>query len=125
MDDVQDLEQGLHALSEEMTAPGSQECLSCYLAQMLARYGCVGHRFTRRWARSRRRGTEGGLVRWAADSGGLCCDCEVTMNSLSRPSAGRRGGVLCDGAAARLAASDEAVRDAPLPLCTGVPGGLG
>ena len=120
--DVQSIELELQELSEAVTAPAAGECLSCYLERMLGHFGCAGHRFTRRWARSRSRGTEDGLVRWAAARGGCCCDCEVVMNSLSRESARRRGGVLCGAALARLLAYDEQVRDRPVERCTGVSG---
>lgn len=119
MDGVQMIELELQELSEGLTAPGRQECLWCYLHRMLGEFGCAGHRFTRRWADSRRRGTPDGLVRWAAAGGGCCCDCEVIMNSLSKPGAQRRGGALCAAAVAMLA-QDE---DGPLPACSGVPGG--
>ena len=116
--DVQDLEGALQALAEELTAPAAGECLAHYLGRMLGEHGCAGHRFTRRWAQGRTRGTPDGLVRWAAASGGLCCDCEVVMNSLSRPGARRRAGALCDAALASLEADDEA----PPAACSGVPG---
>ena len=123
--DVDLLERELATLSEKITAPLPQECLQCYLIRMLRDHGCTGHRFTRRWAASRPRGTEDGLVRWASDRGGCCCDCEVVMNSLRSPkSASRRGGVLCAAAYAyRLAELDWRDGDvepaAPL-TCSGV-----
>ena len=117
--DVHDLERELQELARALTAPAPGECLAHYLGRMLSAHGCRGHRFTRLWARSRARGTPDGLVRWAAASGGCCCDCEVVVNSLSRPSARRRGGALCEAAVARLTADD----DAPELACTGVAGG--
>ena len=117
--DVQDLETELQARAQELTAPGSGECLAHYLGRMLDDHGCAGHRFTRRWAAGRTRGTPDGLVRWASARGGLCCDCEVVMNSLSRPSARSRAGMLCDAAVAQLSRGD----DEPVAACSGVPGG--
>jgi len=122
MVDVQVIEAELQELSEEVTAPRPRECLACYLDRMLRQFGCAGHRFTRRWARGRARGTEDGLVRWAVASGGCCCDCEVAINSLSRLSARRRGGALCADALARLVSSEDEVRDRPLDSCSGVSG---
>lgn len=114
--DVQVIERELQQLADELIAPGRHECLSCYLERVLRVFGCAGHRFTRRWATGRVRGTPDGLVRWAARRGGLCCDCEVLMNSLRGSTAARRGGVLC--AAARRHLDDEA----PF-TCSGVDGG--
>lgn len=120
MDPVQTLEYELAALSEELTAPTAGECLACYLERMLGQHGCTNdHRFTRRWAQSRRRGTPDGLVRWAQGRGGCCCDCEVVYNSLSGSGARRRGGTLCDAALARLAAQED---DPAAVGCSGVPG---
>lgn len=118
-DPVQTLERELAALSEELTAPEAGECLACYLERMLTQHGCThDHRFTRRWAHSRRRGSPDGLVRWAQSRGGLCCDCEVVFNSLSRASARRRAGVLCDAALAWLTSE----QTGPAPACSHVPG---
>ncbi len=118
MDPAQTAELELRRLSELLTAPGRRECLACYLGRMLPEFGCRGHRFTRRWARSRARGTEDGLVRWAASRGGCCCDCEVVLNSLAGPGARRRGGVLCAAAVRRR--EDDAAGPRG---CSGVPGG--
>lgn len=119
--DVAMLESALADLSERWTAPLSGECLDCYLRRMLDAYGCAGHRFTRRWARGRPRGTEDGLVRWAADRGGCCCDCEVVLNSLRRRRAPvRRGGVLCALAVARQEAEEADVEVLLPPGCSGV-----
>ena len=120
--DVQTIEADLQELSEQVTAPGARECLACYLDRMLGQFGCAGHRFTRRWARGRARGTEGGLVRWAVASGGCCCDCEVAVNSLSRLSARRCGGALCAAAVARLLSPEDEVRGRPPERCSGVSG---
>lgn len=125
MRDVQilELEAELQSLSEELTAPARRECLSCYLVRMLTAVSCnSSHRFTRRWARSRRRGTEDGLERWAAASGGCCCDCEVIINSLHSASAGRRGGVECTVASAWRDACAAGTTEAGPPPCAGVPG---
>lgn len=113
--DVQVIEQELQELADGLIAPGRRECLSCYLERVLREFGCAGHRFTRRWAQGRSRGTPDGLVRWAASRGGLCCDCEVLMNSLRGSGAARRGGVLC--AAARQHLDDGSA------ACSGVDGG--
>ncbi len=119
--DVDVLERELAALSEQLTAPFPRECLCCYLNRMLDAYGCAQHRSTRRWARSRPRGSEDGLVRWASERGGCCCDGEVVVNSLRRPrSASRRGGVLCADAVARLEAGDGSDADTEPPACSGV-----
>ena len=120
--DVQQIEEELQELSEEVTRPRPRECLACYLDRMLTTFGCAKHRFTRRWARGRARGTEAGLVRWAATLGGLCCDCEVVFNTLSRSSARRRGGVLCAASLARLDAPEGHVPPGPV-VCSGVDGG--
>lgn len=120
--DVLALERQLAALSEQLTAPAPGECLDHYLDRSLGQFGCTGHRFTRRWARSRRRGTEDGLVRWATARGGCCCDCEVVQNALWRGDARRRGGVLCAGALGwrrRVRAGEES---AAWPTCSGVAG---
>lgn len=123
--DVYETEIELVELSEQLTAPLPRECLDCFLSRMLAAYGCAGHRFTRRWARSRLRGSEGGLVRWAAQRGGCCCDCEVVMNSLRTAAAARRGGVLCAAAIARRQVDAEewvdTDGDTPPAGCSGVP----
>jgi hypothetical protein len=120
---AQILELELQVLSEKLTAPAPRECLSCYLERMLTQFGCARHRFTRRWAQARTRGTPDGLVRWASNLGGCCCDCEVVMNVLWKPSARRRGGVLCQAAVERCLSGDEEVQDAPVPACSGVGGG--
>lgn len=116
--DVQTLEHELQLLAEALVAPRPGECLWCYLHRMLDEHGCAGHRFTRRWARGRRRGTEDGLVRWASDRGGCCCDCEVVMNALVRGDAVRRGGALCAAAGRDRYREDLPAQDA---CCTGVP----
>lgn len=118
-DPVQSLERELVALAEELTAPDTGECLACYLERMLGQHGCThDHRFTRRWTQARRRGSPEGLVRWAQSRGGLCCDCEVVVNSLSRATARRRAGVLCDAALSWLTSE----QDERAPACSGVPG---
>ncbi len=117
MDPAQTLELELQQLSEQLTAPGRTECLSCYLGRVLPEFGCARHRFTRRWAQGRARGTPDGLVRWASGLGGCCCDCEVVLNVLGRPAARRRGGLLCVASVARLGAPDEPA--GPVP-CGGV-----
>jgi hypothetical protein len=109
------VELALQELSEQLTAPRPAECLSCYLTRMLAEFGCAGHRFTRRWARGRPRGTPDGLVRWAGRLGGCCCDCEVVLNVLGRRAARQRAGVLCAAAATAPDATGRA--------CSGVEGG--
>ena len=114
--DVQVIEQELQEVADELIAPGRRECLFCYLERVLREFGCVGHRFTRRWAQGRRRGTPDGLVRWAERRGGLCCDCEVLINSLRGRSAAQRGGVLC-------AAALQHLDDASLFACSGGGGG--
>ena len=114
--DVRVIEQELQQLADELIAPGRRECLSCYLERALRAFGCAGHRFTRRWAVGRVRGTPDGLVRWAARRGGLCCDCEVLINSLHGSGAARRAGVLC-------AAALQHLDDAPPFACSGVDGG--
>ena len=83
---------------------------------MLPEFGCAGHRFTRRWARDRPRGAPDGLVRWASRLGGCCCDCEVVLNVLWKPSARTRGGVLCAAALERQALRGE---DATAGPCSG------
>jgi hypothetical protein len=121
VDTSRTIELALQELSQELTAPHPGECLSCYLHRMLGEFGCAQHRFTRRWAQGRARGTPDGLVRWASALGGCCCDCEVVMNVLGKRSARRRGGVLCAATREQLDAVDEQVRDGPVPPCSGVP----
>ena len=43
-----ELEQHLSDLSTALTAPGSAECVLCYVERVLAAFGCDG---TLRWAR--------------------------------------------------------------------------
>ena len=77
----------LRAVSERLTAVRPGECLACYLGRMLAEFGCTGdHRFTTRWRAAQRRPMPA-LLRWLAERGGCCCDCEVVLNVFS---AGRR-----------------------------------
>jgi hypothetical protein len=90
---ITDAEQVLQQVSAELTDPLPDECLLHYLIRMLDQFGCCGHRFTERWARGRRvRGRP--VLRWAVETGGCCCDCEVILNSLRRRSTRRRG-LLC------------------------------
>jgi Protein of unknown function (DUF2695) len=60
--------------------PGERECLRCYLARTLPRHGCDNtRRWTERW-RDRRFPANVQLLTDLEDRGGICCDCEVTMN---------------------------------------------
>ena len=60
--------------------PGDDECLRCYLRRMLVISGCDGtHRWTLRW-RDARAPRAMSLLSRLADSGGICCDCEVIFN---------------------------------------------
>jgi hypothetical protein len=52
-DQLAQLEASLEASSEQLTAPLPAECLQ-YLERMLSEFGCVGHRFTERWAQGRK-----------------------------------------------------------------------
>jgi hypothetical protein len=103
-DQLAQLEASLAASSQQLTAPLPDECLLHYLERMLSEFGCVGHRFTERWAQGRKvRGRP--VMVWARATGGCCCDCEVVMNSLGRRSTRRRG-LLCREAIAELEAQD-------------------
>ncbi len=103
MDAIAGLEASLAEVSDSLTAPRPDECLLHYLERMLPEFGCAGRRFTERWARGRKvRGRP--VLTWASATGGYC-DCEVIMNSFSRPSS-RRQGLLCPEALAELEADD-------------------
>ncbi|MEO6204990.1 MAG: DUF2695 domain-containing protein [Mycobacteriales bacterium] len=103
-DPVTDAERLLGELGADLTDPLDTECLYHYLLRMLDAFGCAGHRFTERWARDRRvRGRP--VLRWAMETGGCCCDCEVVFNSLGRRSTRRRG-LLCAEALAALESAD-------------------
>ena len=74
------LESELTEASRRLTEPGLRECLRCYLVRMLAAFGCDGtHRWTERW-RDLRAPRATALVERLARRGGICCDCEVTLN---------------------------------------------
>jgi|SRR5271170_5100347 len=60
--------------------PGERECLRCYLGRTLRGSGCDNTRkWTVRW-RDRRFPADDQLLTELEDRGGICCDCEVTMN---------------------------------------------
>jgi uncharacterized protein DUF2695 len=60
--------------------PGERECLRCYLGRTLRQYGCDNTRkWTVRW-QGRRFPADRQLLTELEDRGGICCDCEVTMN---------------------------------------------
>ena len=74
-----ELEQHLSDLSTALTAPGSAECVLCYVERVLAAFGCDGTlRWARRW-RDLRLPRATGLERRLESRGGFC-DCEVFMN---------------------------------------------
>ena len=106
---VDRLESQLRTLAEEATQPRRTECLGCYVARMMAAYGCDT---TLRWARRFRdlrspRAT--GLERRLGDMGGFC-DCELFLNGIQ----------LARHVLVRDLATDELQRPAELPDCAGV-----
>src|SRR4051794_19687751 len=67
------------ALSEELTRPGPQECLLCFVDRMLRSSGCDGSlRWARRW-RDLRLPRATGLERRLGRSGAFC-DCELFLD---------------------------------------------
>jgi hypothetical protein len=79
---------------------------------MIDEFGCTkDHRFTERWALGRKvRGRP--VLRWAQETGGCCCDCEVVTNSFGRRSS-RRQGLLCDEARQFLEGQDRELAGLP------------
>jgi hypothetical protein len=80
MDIGQMTEIELRTLGARLTRVRPGECLACYLERMLSEFGCTSdHRFTTRWRTAQPRPMPA-LMRWLADRGGCCCDCEVLLN---------------------------------------------
>jgi Protein of unknown function (DUF2695) len=78
-DPAQTAEADLVALSDELTRPGRQECLFCFVDRMLTAFGCdCTLRWVRRW-RELRLPRASGLERRLGRSGAFC-DCEVFLN---------------------------------------------
>ena len=78
-DRSRDVETELADLAERLTAPGSAECLRCFLLRMITEFGCDGtFRWTIRW-RDVRSAQRAKLLDRLARRGGFC-DCEVLMN---------------------------------------------
>ena len=65
-------------LAMQLTAPGSGECLRCYLLRLITEFGCDGtYRWTIRW-RDVRASSPRSLLSLLSRRGGFC-DCEVLM----------------------------------------------
>jgi Protein of unknown function (DUF2695) len=78
-DPARTAEADLVALSDELTRPGRQECLFCFVDRMLTAFGCdCTLRWVRRW-RELRLPRASGLERRLGRSGAFC-DCEVFLN---------------------------------------------
>jgi hypothetical protein len=110
MDDTTaaDLERELALVSAELTEPGEDECVLCYVDRMLRAFGCDNTlRWVRRW-RDLRRPRVRGLERRMQARGGFC-DCEVLMNGWAL-----RADLLVRNEDGELDEPD------PLPPCAGI-----
>jgi hypothetical protein len=77
---IGDAEQELRTLSTELTEPGPEECLLCYVYRMLE-YGCTGLRWACHYRDWRAPGASG-LEDQLAQMGGYC-DCEIFCNAYA------------------------------------------
>jgi hypothetical protein len=91
----------IDALSDGRTRPRDRECLTCYVARMLDRFGCDSQlRWAKRWRDCNAPAAV--LLLASLESRGGYCDCEMLFNvhGLTLPEA-----------------------DTPQQLCLGVRGG--
>ena len=79
-DMAQAVESEIADLAARLTAPGTDECLRCYLLRMITEFGCDGtYRWTIRWRDVRAAQLQETLLGQLSRRGGFC-DCEVLMN---------------------------------------------
>lgn len=86
----------------ELTRPGDDECLCCYVARQLEEFHCDGsHRHALRY-RDAKAPRATGLLANLRRLGACCCDCELFLNAY------------------QLRSGDGIATVEPLPPCQGV-----